>query len=993
MKTRKLKLVLLFGTAVATLPATIAVSCNEVIDEKINKTDTNTTNTTSPADEEAIPKTSTDKDKNTNTDNGTSSVSPTTPTTPTAPSSETSAEKETANNSTEETNNGSSQAEPANPNPQPDQPTAGGNTENNNSESNSQPSESANSANTETNSGSSETTNNVNPSNQPASGGESAPSSDNTSVTPQPVDKAAELQNAKNEANSRIDTYLNLSSGVIASLKSGVNSLENNEAIQNIVNKGANLNAKTGDLVVSLLGVENETRIANRVFESVKKAYLSALNNAQSLLTEGKLKESSTTVDQIEAVLNSLKAEIDNVNNADERMELHDDKLNSVKNDLGESNKTLGENFKKVLMQLVSSYINNKDQNHVENTIKVAELLKKLSELQTSVLEGLKTQTDYPRKYYNASNKDAYDTALRNALSIFPAYNFDKNDVYNSVTLEANNPRLFANARTAEDTKLENYVKLGENNKVLTEGANLQSTYDLVTKLNKDLKNEESKLNGDNNTEAKAYFKNPRNVELHWNNFLPKLVINTDYLSTTIENTNEASNSLSNGPLTDDQINKFPSVVENNKKSTAELETWFNNDNNRVMLTDALIKLLGSENINNVNLSSPVITYKHIYFKKNTNNNGAETRTVYSTPVVTFDVTAKEGFTALSSSEGNNNKLSINLSTIRKTNTETPYLYTSVYYTSTVGQPISGDVITTSKKYLNNIVNYYGPAIPLDASALASELSQSNTTILNKTVNGTSSITNTDFNDKFKNWLLKDNQSSPIANAQFRSVLRNYVHNYDNRYDLTNTSQSGNSGIFIAYPILNTPPTNGQEATEENTKNGYNLKLNEFSKLKESFYLQKIDGDNNAVYVPLQAKTSARWLRIFLVRIPLTKFIAPVTPIAAPSTATESNPEVNNAVTSDSANSGAGSTSTTNTGNENSVMTENSAAANGDDARSDASHSESGTKPSADETANGTSMSPAPSSTSSPSNPSTTSPSTSTGTTETSTTATSGSST
>ncbi|WP_406614460.1 hypothetical protein ACJA23_01040 [Mycoplasma corogypsi] len=311
------------------------------------------------------------------------------------------------------------------------------------------------------------------------------------------------------------------------------------------------------------------------------------------------------------------------------------------------------------------------------------------------------------------------------------------------------------------------------------------------------------------------------------------------------------------------------------------MKKWFSEKTNLEILVNKLTSLLGSENINNVELSSPKFTYKHVYFNKKQKNDQPETHTVYSTPVVTFNVSAKNGFRLLNTTDGNKDKLSINLSVLHKTgesDNEKPYLYTSVYFSTITGKPVTEDVIKKSNEYLNDIIEYNGPAIPLDASVLNNKLGKSGITVSDKTVNGTTNISEEEFNNKFRDWLIKEGQDSPINNKQFRSVLRNYIQTYDDRYDLNNTNKSGQSGIFLAHPILNTPGEKNKPETAKPAE-GYNLKLNQFAGIRTEFKLQQIEGDTNAVYVPLQAKTSAGWLRIFLVRIPLTKFIAPISPM------------------------------------------------------------------------------------------------------------------
>ncbi|MFL1043559.1 hemagglutinin, partial [Mycoplasmopsis synoviae] len=56
---------------------------------------------------------------------------------------------------------------------------------------------------------------------------------------------------------------------------------------------------------------------------------------------------------------------------------------------------------------------------------------------------------------------------------------------------------------------------------------------------------------------------------------------------------------------------------------------------------------------------------------------------------------------------------------------------------------------------------------------------------------------------------------------------------------------------------------------------------------RNNVFLQQIQGDTEAVYLPVTALTSDKWLNTVLVRIPLTKFVKPLiaftaTPASAP---------------------------------------------------------------------------------------------------------------
>ncbi|WP_406614458.1 hypothetical protein ACJA23_01035 [Mycoplasma corogypsi] len=828
MKTKKLKLVLLVGAGVAMLPTTIAASCNETV-----KTDTTTPETPSTDD-----KTTPVEPSKPETDGDKGSTPTPKPVEPVTPSGEGSGEKEKPTNpTTDETGKETKPVEPVDPTPEPE---------------------------------------------KPQEGGEAAKPEPEKPVTPA-VDPATELKTAKADADKKIDALANLSTAVITTLKDEIKSAKDKEAVNLVVAKAEGLEAKTVLLVTSLAEANKLGKKVDTVFNSVKKSYNDALDAAKLLLNENKLKLATTTVKELEQAATKLDAQVKKVSDVAAQIAGHAQLLEKINTELGNENTTLGVGLKTELAKIPATLEQATEQN-VNKGLKLYNLLQNLKSLQNDTVAALDLQTKYTRNYYNSTNKAEFDKALRNVLSVLSPYNFDKENVYSEVNVEGNNnPRLFANKRVAAEFKLENFIKLNENI-LSTEGANLDSTANLVKSYYETLKAETAKLNGDTNNSSKAYYKNPRNVVLHWNNFLPRIAKDFSELSTSLGES-EATD-LKNGAITKDEVSKLKNVVENDKKTTAKLQEWFSVKENLTELTNQLVIQLGSENINNVELSNPEFTYKHVYFKKTTKTTEPEkttiTYTVYSTPVVTFNVSAKTGFELLNEKDGHKPKLSIDLSILNNSSdSNKPYLYTSVYLTSITGKPVTKDVIKKSNEYLNDIIEYNGPAIPLDASSLVGKIGGVVEDVTKKTVNGTTNIPVKEFNDKFSSWLLTEN--APKQNVQLRSILRNYIYKYDDRYNLNNITRSGESGIFVAYPILNTPERKkGNANTEAKPEEGYNLKFNNFSEVKSQFYVQQIEGDTNAVYVPLQAKTSEGWLRIFLVRIPLTKFIAPISPIVLP---------------------------------------------------------------------------------------------------------------
>ncbi|MFL1072125.1 hypothetical protein ACJOMU_03815, partial [Mycoplasmopsis synoviae] len=56
-------------------------------------------------------------------------------------------------------------------------------------------------------------------------------------------------------------------------------------------------------------------------------------------------------------------------------------------------------------------------------------LKESLESLQTLVSDGLKMQVDYPQKYYDADNKEAFDAALLKASSVFSAFQWTEDSI------------------------------------------------------------------------------------------------------------------------------------------------------------------------------------------------------------------------------------------------------------------------------------------------------------------------------------------------------------------------------------------------------------------------------------------------------------------------------------------------------------------------------------------------------------------------------------
>ncbi|MFL1072845.1 hypothetical protein ACJOML_03820, partial [Mycoplasmopsis synoviae] len=73
--------------------------------------------------------------------------------------------------------------------------------------------------------------------------------------------------------------------------------------------------------------------------------------------------------------------------------------------------------------------------------------------------DGLKMQVDYPQKYYNADNKEAFDAALLKASSVFPAFKWTEGSIMvETPEGQLPNPRAWTKARDKSEFKLQNFV-------------------------------------------------------------------------------------------------------------------------------------------------------------------------------------------------------------------------------------------------------------------------------------------------------------------------------------------------------------------------------------------------------------------------------------------------------------------------------------------------------------------------------------------------------
>ncbi|WP_225601419.1 hemagglutinin [Mycoplasmopsis synoviae] len=148
-------------------------------------------------------------------------------------------------------------------------------------------------------------------------------------------------------------------------------------------------------------------------------------------------------------------------------------------------------------------------------------------------------------------------------------------------------------------------------------------------------------------------------------------------------------------------------------------------------------------------------------------------------------------------------------------------------------------------------LNYTGPNIELDAEAPTVGATP------NTSINGTSNVKGT-FNDKFKK-LLVNVVGENITQTSLLQAIINYVNKFDPKF----------RAEFV---------TSINVVTVASVQNNTQLRigsLNDFLWNKKGF-LQQVNGDSSAVYFAVNGVTSQGWLNTFLIRIPLTKFVRPI---------------------------------------------------------------------------------------------------------------------
>ncbi|WP_225601416.1 hypothetical protein [Mycoplasmopsis synoviae] len=473
-------------------------------------------------------------------------------------------------------------------------------------------------------------------------------------------------------------------------------------------------------------------------------------------------------------------------------------------------------------------------------------LKESLESLQTLVSDGLKMQVDYPQKYYDADNKEAFDAALLKASSVFPTFQWTDDSIVVPTPTDGAlpNPRAWTKARDKSEFKLQNFVmapaqaapttqsdstaaesatvRVANGEATPADGAttgeaqttpDLASTASYLKSLNDTLKADTDALNGDNPTTKTAYYKADTGRTLYWDGFMPKIV-----------------------------LEGFDSSWAQNSENERKIRAWFGDAANWEGLSDQLTKKLGAERFKNVVLSNPQITVEDVMLSSGS----------VKFPKVNFTVAAKDGY-QLTSGEGTTTTLELKIRVLYSSSDPNALLlpYQGISSSAAPGNtmtPNNAEVI----KNVNVYLNYTAPSIVLD-EALPTVGSQDNTSI-----NGTSNVDGA-FNTKFKNLLVNVVGGSFTQTSLFQTII-NYVNKFDPKF----------RAAFVT-------EKNGVALTS--VQNGTQLRigsLNDFLYNNKGF-LQQVNGDSSAVYFAVNGVTSQGWLNTFLIRIPLTKFVKPLT--------------------------------------------------------------------------------------------------------------------
>ncbi|WP_233091185.1 hemagglutinin [Mycoplasmopsis synoviae] len=282
-----------------------------------------------------------------------------------------------------------------------------------------------------------------------------------------------------------------------------------------------------------------------------------------------------------------------------------------------------------------------------------------------------------------------------------------------------------------------------------------------------------------------------------------------------------------------------------------KLQQWFEANQDKLSLVaEQLTKKLGEEKFKNMILSNPTISWDEVKFSNKGSNKG------YLTPKVTFKLAAKDGYTLAKESA---NTVTLTIRVLYKDSNLTRNVLSTQGASSSAAP--AGSTPSNNAAVIRDVnvyMNYTGPNIELDAD-LPRVGGQENTSI-----NGTSNVTG-DFNNAFRG----NPSSGLLFTNRYPNPLLKSVINYVNKFDPK----------FRAEFVTNA--TNGVTITK--VQSGTQLRPGTLDDLnKNNVFLQQIKGDTEAVYFAVSAIASNGWLNTFLIRIPLTKFVRPISVLQTP---------------------------------------------------------------------------------------------------------------
>ncbi|MFN3044953.1 hypothetical protein ACK3C2_03960, partial [Mycoplasmoides gallisepticum] len=395
--------------------------------------------------------------------------------------------------------------------------------------------------------------------------------------------------------------------------------------------------------------------------------------------------------------------------------------------------------------------------------------------------------------------------------------------------------------------------------------ADLASTVSYLKSLSDSLKAETDKLNGDTTTNKTAYYKLVEDRTLYWDGFMPKIVV-------------EGYQPAGHGS------NKDTNETTNQEK----LKAWFGKESNWTGLSEQLTKKLGAERFKNVKLTFKDVIYETI-------STGSDVKI----PKVTFTVAAKDGY-QLANGKGTRTTLELKIRVLytSQNQTQNALKYQGVSFSR---EPSQTRTINDAnvKANVNVYLNYTGPAIVLDAD-LPAVGSANNTTI-----NGTSPIRNEDISRKLKALLNKTTNTNDPTDLM--KAITKYVQTFDPKFK----TSVGNDRYQAWVSWMQV----------EDKNNGKVIHQREL-KQPADIFLQQMKDDKEAVYLAIGGTTDDQWLNAFLIRIPLTKFVKPLTtftatPASAPAqtgSGTESTQQAQSSSTTDTTKTDGNSTSKTTDG-------------------------------------------------------------------------------